>query len=144
MNTPYERLSLALHNASRSWRFALDRRLKDLGMSQAAWMTIAVIAKAKQPMSQTELAHTTGVENPTMVSMLDRLVKGGLVERQPSPNDRRVKLVCLTAEGEAIYRQVRKVADQFREELLQQFDTALLEQVTSVLERIQTVADQAK
>ncbi|MBB5200650.1 hypothetical protein HNR39_002492 [Glaciimonas immobilis] len=35
---------------ARAWRQALDRRLKDLGVGQAGWMAIAVIAKAAQPM----------------------------------------------------------------------------------------------
>ena len=39
-----ERFSGALHNTSRAWRQALDRRLKYLGVSQASWMTIAGIA----------------------------------------------------------------------------------------------------
>jgi MarR family transcriptional regulator for hemolysin len=47
MNDLEERFSGALHNASRAWRQALDRRLKYLGVSQASWMTIAVAAKAR-------------------------------------------------------------------------------------------------
>src|ERR1039457_6312187 len=60
-----ERFSGALHNTSRAWRQALDRRLKYLGVSQASWMTIAVAAKARQPLSQSELAESLGVEAAT-------------------------------------------------------------------------------
>ena len=112
MLTIEERFSAALHNAARSWRQALDRRLKYLGVGQASWMAIAVIAKSGQPMSQTELAHKLGVEDPTMVSMIDRLVKAGFVVREPSQTDRRVKLVVLTRKG---YKT--------RSELLEEFHT---------------------
>ena len=91
-----ERFSGALHNTSRAWRQALDRRLKYLGVSQASWMTIAVAAKAPRPLSQSELADRLGVEGATMVAMVDRLVKAGLVMREPSITDRRVKRVALT------------------------------------------------
>src|SRR5271163_2821053 len=101
-----ERFSGALHNASRACRQALDRRLKHLGVSQASWMTIAVAAKAREPLSQTELAQGLGVEGATMVAMVDRLVKAGLVLREPSATDRRVKRVVLTAAGTAIYNKV--------------------------------------
>jgi len=41
-----ERFSRALHNTARIWRVALDARLKNLGVSQAGWMTFAMIARA--------------------------------------------------------------------------------------------------
>ncbi len=100
-----ERFSGALHNTSRAWRQALDRRLKYLGVSQASWMTIAVAAKAREPLSQSELAQSLGVEGATMVAMVDRLVKAGLVTREPSTTDRRVKRVVLTARRQSAVRQ---------------------------------------
>ena len=85
-----ERFSDALHSTSRSWRQAVDRRLKYLGVSQASWMTIAIAAKARSPLSQSELADKLGVEGATMVAMIDRLVKAGLVTREASTTDRRI------------------------------------------------------
>src|ERR1700720_3291347 len=99
MNDLEERFIGALHNASRAWRQALDRRLKYLGVSQASWMTITVAAKASLPLSQSELADQLAVEGATMVAMIDRLVKARLVVREPSATDRRVKRVVVTAEG---------------------------------------------
>jgi len=96
MSDVEERFSGALHNTSRAWRQALDRRLKYLGVSQASWMTIAVAAKARSPLSQSELADKLAVEGATMVAMVDRLVKAGLVIREPSTTDRRIKRVVLT------------------------------------------------
>src|SRR5258706_10338009 len=102
MNDLEERFSGALHNASRAWRQALDRRLKYLGVSQASWMTIAVAAKALQPLSQSELAEKLGVEGATMVAMVDRLVKAGLVKREPSTADRRIKRGVVTEAGQRL------------------------------------------
>src|ERR1700730_18526362 len=93
-----ERSSSALHSTSRSWRQAVDRRLKYLGVSQASWMTITVAAKASLPLSQSGLAYQLAVEGATMVAMIDRLVKARLVVREPSAMDRRVKRVVVTAE----------------------------------------------
>src|SRR6202021_3486083 len=113
-----EGFSSARYNTSKACRQALDRRLKFLGVSQASWMTIAVAAKAREPLSQTELAQGLGVEVATMVAMVDRLVKAGLVLREPSTTDRRVKRVVLTAAGAALYSKVRTEAIAFRKELL--------------------------
>src|ERR1700726_824474 len=113
-----ERFSGALHNASRAWRQALDRRLKYLGVSQASWMTIAVAAKASSPLSQSELADRMGVEGATMVAMVDRLVKTGLVVRQTSTIDRRVKRVVITEAGNRLFDTVKAEAAAVRREFL--------------------------
>ena len=136
-----ERFSAALHNTSRAWRQALDRRLKYLGVSQASWMTIAVTAKAREPLSQSELAQSLGVEGATMVAMVDRLVKAGLVTREPSATDRRVKRVVLTADGSLLYDKLRTEAAAFRKELLANIDSKKLLAATELLEGLQDLID---
>ncbi len=136
-----ERFSSALHSASRAWRQALDRRLKYLGVSQASWMTIAVAAKARAPLSQSELADRLGVEGATMVAMVDRLVKAGLVIRELSTTDRRVKRVALTQAGNLLYDKVRTEAAAFRKELLSNMDPKALLIATELLEGLQGTID---
>lgn len=142
--TDEERFAVALHSAARSWRLALGRRLTDFGVSQANWMTIAMIAKAKRPLSQTELAQQLGVENPTMVTMIDRLTKMNFVERVPSETDRRVKQVVLTKDGNELYLKFRVKADAFRKELLVNVDAKKIRMMTEVLEALQETAESIK
>jgi MarR family transcriptional regulator, transcriptional regulator for hemolysin len=137
-----ERFSEALHSTSRSWRQAVDRRLKYLGVSQASWMTIAIAAKAQSPLSQSELADKLAVEGATMVAMIDRLVKAGLIVREASTTDRRVKRVVLTSEGLNIYEKVKAEAAALRRELLANTDPKQLLLATELLEGLQGIIDQ--
>src|SRR5216684_1757627 len=141
MNDLEERFSGALHSTSRAWRQALDRRLKYLGVSQASWMTIAVAAKARAPLSQSGLADRLAVEGATMVAMVDRLVKAGLVIREPSTTDRRIKRVVLTQAGNLLYDKVRAEAAAFRKELLANIDPKALLVATELLEGLQGIID---
>jgi MarR family transcriptional regulator for hemolysin len=136
-----ERFSGALHSTSRAWRQALDRRLKYLGVSQASWMTIAVAAKAREPLSQSELADRLAVEGATMVAMVDRLVKAGLVNREPSTTDRRVKRIVLTEAGNLLYGKVLAEAAAFRKELLADLDPKKLLIATEFLEGLQSIIE---
>jgi MarR family transcriptional regulator for hemolysin len=136
-----ERFSGALHNTSRSWRQAMDRRLKYLGMSQASWMTIAIAAKADSPLSQSELADKLGIEGATMVAMVDRLVSAALVTREASTTDRRVKRVVLTQAGLELYGKVKTEAAALRKELLADLDPKKLLLATELLERLQEKID---
>lgn len=133
-----QRFSGALHNTARAWRQGIDRQLKDLGVSQAGWMTIAMVAKARAPLSQKQLADLLGVEGPTIVAMVDRLVKADMVERAASPTDRRVKLISLTPAGDALYARVKVEADAFRTSVLAGLDPAAVEAATILMETIRT------
>jgi len=136
-----ERFSNALHASSRSWRQAVDQRLKYLGVSQASWMTVAFVAKARTPLSQSELADRLGVEGATMVAMIDRLVKAGLVMREASVTDRRVKRVVLTPAGLEVYEKVKAEAAALRRELLANVDSNKLLAATELLEALQGIID---
>lgn len=139
-----ERFTAALHNTARAWRTGLDRRLKFLGLSQAGWLTITKVAKAGKPMSQTELANAVGVEGATMVTMLDRLVKGGLVERQASTTDRRIKLISLTKAGKTMFSKVQNEASIYRHELLADIDESALEQAIALMQSIHARIEAAR
>jgi MarR family transcriptional regulator for hemolysin len=138
MSSIEERFSAALHGTARAWRQAIDRRLKHLGISQSSWMAIALTAKEKEPPSQTRLAARVGVEDPTMVATIDRLVKAGYMLRTPSATDRRVKLLSLTDEGWKIYGTVKTEAEVVRREMLGNADPEVLRIVTEFLESMQT------
>jgi MarR family transcriptional regulator for hemolysin len=138
-----ERFSGALHATARSWRLALDARLKDLGVGQSGWLTIAMIAKADAPLSQRALADLLGVEGPSVVAMLDRLEQAGLVLRAPSATDRRVKQVHLTEGGRALYGKVRKEADAFRASVLAGIDPGALAAATGLLEALRVRIEDA-
>jgi MarR family transcriptional regulator for hemolysin len=136
-NELQQRFSLALHTTARAWRQAIDARLKDLGISQAGWMTIAMVAKSTTDLSQKQLADLLAVEGPTIVAMVDRLVNAGLVVRVPSGLDRRVKLIRLTAAGGTLYAKVKERADVVRSDLLSDLDPAELLAATMLLEKLQ-------
>jgi MarR family transcriptional regulator for hemolysin len=131
------RFSTALHTTARAWRQAIDARLKDLGISQAGWMTIAMVAKSATDLSQKQLADLLAVEGPTIVAMVDRLVGAGLVLRVPSGTDRRVKLIRLTEAGRALYAKLKERADLVRADLLSDLDPAELLAATALLEKLQ-------
>lgn len=107
-----------LYLTAHHWRLAVNRRLKDLGMSQATWVAVASIARNEQPLSQTELAQELGVEGATVVPLINKLVEAGLVERVLTERDKRKRLLVVTPKGLALYHQVKAVADELREEIL--------------------------
>jgi MarR family transcriptional regulator, transcriptional regulator for hemolysin len=134
-----ERFEHALYNIARGWRHAVDRRLKFMGMSAASWMTIAAASQVSSPVSQSELAHMLSVSGASMVHMIDRLVKAGLVVREPSPSDRRVNRIVITDAGHRLYAELKTEAAVIRQQLLAAVEPQSLARLTELLEQLQRI-----
>ena len=60
---------------------------------------LAQLERHVGPMSMGELSKRLMVSNGNVTGLIDRLAGEGLVDRKPSPNDRRVQMVSLTQKG---------------------------------------------
>ncbi len=123
-----------LHLTAHDWRTALDRRLRPLGLSRATWMLLAWVRKLDAP-SQTVLADRLGLEGASVVRLVDRLEREGLVERRPGA-DRRVKTIHLTGKGEALSAEIHRVAAAMRREVFAGIGERDLDVARSVLQRL--------
>jgi DNA-binding MarR family transcriptional regulator len=94
--------------ARRVWRamseIALDRDRKvavseALGLSWTRVLTLRSLAA--EPKTLRAIAERLAVDPPYVTLMVDDLEERGLVRRMPHPEDRRAKLVELTAAGRA-------------------------------------------
>ena len=111
------RFGMQLAHLSRAWRAELDRRLTDLGLSQARWLVLLHLARASEPPTQGELANSVGVENPTLARMLDGLETQQLIERQADEHDRRVKKIVLTPCAVDLIERIESIATTLRKEV---------------------------
>lgn len=125
-----------LYLTAHHWRLAVDRRLRGLGMSQASWVAVAAIARNETPLSQSELAQELGIENATLVPLINRLVEQQLVQRVLTDQDKRKRLLIATEQGIALYYQVKTVADDLREEILSVISPEEQAQTRRVLEKL--------
>lgn len=139
-----ENFTKSLYSSSRAWGVEVARRIRpSSGLSQAAWFSIAAIARCEQPPSQIELAKELNIEAASMVAMIDRLVSLGIVERQPSAADRRVKNIVLTTQGLALYQEVKEQARLIRQEILGSIDPAKLQIAIEVMQELQVNIEKA-
>lgn len=63
---------------------------------------------ARGPVPQRVLADALKVTPRAVTGLVDALVSGGLVTRDPHPTDRRATLVTFTPRGEALVAQLRR------------------------------------
>lgn len=66
------------------------------------YLGLLAIIRCNPGQPQSRLAEAIALGRSTLVPIIDRLEADGLVERRPSPSDRRYKSVWLTAKGRRV------------------------------------------
>jgi len=128
-----------LGGTARAWRMKLDQRLKPMGLSQAKWRTLIHLSRAPEP----QIAERTGIEEPTLVSLLHRLEKEGWVMRKSSARDRRCKTVHLQPRTERVINRINATALKLRHELIKDIPTRDMAVCMRVLKNVRERIDRA-
>lgn len=131
-----QHFSRLLHLTAHAWRLAINRRLKESGLNMSSWMAIAALANEPVPLSQKELAQRLGLEEASLVPLVDQLVKKTLLIRVQTAEDRRKRLLVLTEAGLAAFAEVKIQADALRNELLNKIDPNELAVTQRVLQQL--------
>jgi len=134
----YKTFTHLLYQTAHAWRLAVDRHLKHSGLSMSSWMAIGLIASETRPLTQTELAQMLGLEDASMVPLIDRLVKQELLTRVQPPEDRRKRHLVLTEKGNEAFALVKNEADVLRADLLSDIDPQALATTEQVLQQLLT------
>jgi MarR family transcriptional regulator for hemolysin len=134
---PQADLTLTLVKVARLYRQGVDEALSGLDLSDAMALPVVLLGRRPEGMRQNQLADELGVEGPSLVRLLDRLVEHGLVERLPDPADRRAKIVHLTGAGLAHSRRASHALDAYRSALLSEFSTEDVEAARSLMRRLE-------
>src|SRR6516164_10422130 len=102
-----EPLGLHLTRVSRIVSRAFDEALAEAGGSLPVWVVL-ISLKSGQTSSQRELAGAVGIQGATMSHHLDAMESSGLVTRRRDPRNRRLHLVELTPDGDALFARLRE------------------------------------
>ena len=83
-----------------------------------------------------QLSAQTSLANTTLTSMLDRMEQSGLIQREPSPTDRRALLIRLTDKARALREDYDRISQRMNEMYYLGFTEAEIRQFESYLQRV--------
>ncbi|MCW2951634.1 MAG: hypothetical protein JWQ48_804 [Conexibacter sp.] len=133
-------IGLRLARTARDVGAALDAELAAAGGSTATWQVLLLL-HAERWGTQRQLAEAIGIRGATLTHHLNRMERDGLVERHRDPDNRRVQVVGLTAEGERLFGRLRTVALAFDERLRAPLSDEELSQLAGGLERLRAAVE---
>lgn len=114
------------------------RTPRDLSLTSLS--TLSTL-ESSGPRRITDLAVVEGVTQPSMTVLVNGLEHSGLVERQGDPNDKRVALVALTAEGETFMRLRRRAGEADLEHLMEKLMPEELAALTAAIPALEHLSE---
>ena len=94
--------------------------------------------------TMTEMSRLHGVSFSTMTSMVDRLIKGGLLERQRDDEDRRIVLVRLSTKGKKMVAYLMRARKQNLEKFLCELNEDEVREFVKSIENVARHMSRAK
>ena len=82
------------------------------GLRVRPYSVLVLASDGADGVSQRELADVLGLDPSQVVLLVDELATAGLVERRPSPADRRTKLVVATDAGRRVRSEAALAVDE--------------------------------
>ncbi|MFC0241820.1 MarR family winged helix-turn-helix transcriptional regulator [Rhodopseudomonas telluris] len=111
----------------------VSRMGEDLTMTQ--WAALSKLFE-KGPCSQNLLGRATAMDAATIKGVVERLVKRGLVETRPDPEDGRRLVVSLTPDGKALTERSIPLAHEITKETLSPLTKDERTQFLALLDRL--------
>lgn len=108
-----------LARAAHSWRQVVDGYMATIGFTQSKWVAMMHLKRLGEGCTQSDLAGTMGIEQPSLIRTLNQLETSGFIERRESERDARCKTLWFTAEGHRQLQRMQKIADDGRMQLLE-------------------------
>ncbi|MGW7257742.1 MarR family winged helix-turn-helix transcriptional regulator [Streptomyces sp. NPDC054834] len=91
--------------------------------------------------TQAALADAIRADKTRIIAVLDDLESRGLIRRRPDPNDRRARLLSLSAEGRQLRDTVQSAIQKGEERLLDQLPAADRDGFLRSLQTLSTLAE---
>jgi len=108
----------------------------DLTLSQLKTLSMLSELPSSSPLSLKDLAERLGISLPAASRAVDPLVRRGLVERREDSQDRRIKRVSTTEEGDALVQRLMAARVSALEDLLSGFNTTERRKLGDALDEI--------
>jgi MarR family transcriptional regulator for hemolysin len=88
-------------------------------------------------MSQVALAERMKIEPPTLVRVLDRMERDGLIARDDCPGDRRRKMIRALPKARPVWKRIIACAERVRAKATHGLTAQQLKTLKQLLERVQ-------
>jgi DNA-binding MarR family transcriptional regulator len=132
---PFRAVGFMLSSLGHAVAGKFSARLAPLGLEPREFALLRLIGSGEGH-SQQAVGERLGIPASRMVALVDELEGRELLERRPSPRDRRAHALHLTPSGKHLLTQATRLAATLEGELTQELDAAERIQLVELLDRV--------
>jgi MarR family transcriptional regulator, transcriptional regulator for hemolysin len=123
--------------SARHFERAMNQELTPEGITYRQCQVLGWLA-LEGALSQVELADRMNIEPPTLVRILDRMERDGLILRERSAEDQRRKLIRPLEKSKPMWNRIVACATRVRERATQGMSADEVETLKRLLAKVQT------
>jgi MarR family transcriptional regulator for hemolysin len=124
-----------VHMTAHRFECAMNAELAGEGITYRQCQVLAWLS-LEGDLSQIELARLMHVQPSTLVPVLDRMVRDGLIARKPATDDRRKRIITPTRKALPVWKRIIKCVQHVRARSREGLSDEELAQLRSLLMRI--------
>ena len=132
---PMRRFGFLLKDLSRLYSLNFERHAFNLNMSLVQCRVLCYLQR-NEGISQARLAYLTDTDPMTLVRILNRMEKNGLIARRLDPDDRRARRLFLESPANPILKKIWRVSDRARAETLAGLSSTDRTQLVSLMQSV--------
>lgn len=129
-----------LNRAASRYNTIIESHLRPIGLDIPAWRVLMILGEAEpQPIAQ--VARSAVINLSTMMRIVERMTKAGLVETLASTSDGRVRELRLTADGRVSLAAARRATAPVYDKIIRGFSAADFRRLLDLLNRLHANLD---
>lgn len=130
-----------LNRAVSRYNTIIESHLRPIGLEIPSWRVLMVLGETEpQPIGQ--VAKRAVINISTMMRIVERMSKAGLIETLRSASDGRVTELKLTEEGRSRLASARRATAPVYQQIIQGFSATDFDRLLDLLNRLYTNLDQ--
>src|ERR687888_2050675 len=129
-------IGFIVNRTARAFVKSLDLELrKKVGLTFGQWKVIVMLVK-QNGLTQKEIADKLGLEGATLIPIIDKMEKEGLVVRRVDSSDRRNNRIYRTEKADVLWDRMVNCATKVREVSIKDIPEENISIMRNVLEKI--------
>jgi MarR family transcriptional regulator, transcriptional regulator for hemolysin len=137
-------LIVRIISLAKSYRHCANEELEKSRLSHSAALIVTFLSHTNGDCSQKYLADQLDITGASLVPLLNQIEASGLIARHSNPEDKRVNRIALTAKGELLAEEAKRVLDGVRHKLFAGIDMGDIAAAVRTVEALQTAVSQHK
>lgn len=122
-------------NTARTFERAMTARLLPQGITHRQCQVLAWLALEGE-LSQVDLADRMSIEPPTLVRILDRMERDGLISRESCASDRRKKMIRPLPKAKPLWKKITTCGEEVRTQAAEGLSSSQREQLRELLSHV--------